>query len=237
MQHRFSRYPVVIHVIHRPENLTIPEQASAGAVFPRIDVARSLAVPVAWNSSKEHRVHIGTADWLGDKIDPHVRERASHTLPFKVRVLYHQCAITTTCGHGTCRLQVATCRDHTRIHLLAGKHLSQALDSAAEANDSVDARRVCELAGSRVDNGINNDHRRASGEVARPLPVIAAPCSPKICPRLNLDYAWPDLADKASEPSRATSYPLSYISLARSGQKRSRIGANGVMVYRMGVPF
>ena len=35
-------------------------------------------------------VHIGTADGVGDKIDPHVRARASHTFPFKVRVLYHQ---------------------------------------------------------------------------------------------------------------------------------------------------
>ena len=96
--------------------------------------------------------------------------------------------------------------------MMAGKQCCQALDSALVANDSVDARRVCELAGCRIDDGINNDHRRASGEVARPLPVIAAPRSPKICPRLHLDYAWPDLADKASEPSRATSYPLSYLS-------------------------
>ena len=95
---------------------------------------------------------------------------------------------------------------------MAGKQCCQALDSAAEANDSVDARRVCELAGSRIDDGINKDHRRASGEVARPLPVIAAPRSPKICPRLHLDYAWPDLAGKASEPSRDASYPLSYLS-------------------------
>ena len=95
---------------------------------------------------------------------------------------------------------------------MAGKQCCQALDSALVANDSVDARRVCELAGCRIDDGINKDHRRAPGEVARPLPVIAAPCSPKICPRLHLDYAWPDLADKASEPSRATSYPLSYLS-------------------------
>ena len=114
--------------------------------------------------------------------------------------------------NANCHRSLATCRDHTRIRLLAGKHLSQALDSAAEANESVDARRVCELAGCRIDDGINKDHRRAPGEVARPLPVIAAPCSPKICPRLHLDYAWPDLAGKASEPSRDASYPLSYLS-------------------------
>ena len=42
--------------------------------------------------------------------------------------------------------------------------------------------------------------------------MIAAPRSPKICPRLHLDYAWPDLAGKASEPSRDASYPLSYLS-------------------------
>ena len=83
---------------------------------------------------------------------------------------------------------------------------------AWEANESVDVRLLVELAGCRIDDGINNDHRRASGEVAQPLPVIAAPRSPKICPRLHLANAWPDLANKASEPSRATSYPLSYLS-------------------------
>ena len=84
--------------------------------------------------------------------------------------------------------------------MLAGKQCCQALDSALEANDSVDARRVCELAGIRIDDGINKDHRRAPGEVARPLPVIAAHRTPMAAPRLHLDYAWPDLAGKASEP-------------------------------------
>ena len=133
---------------------------------------------------------------------------------------------------------LTTCLNRTRIHMMAGKQCCQALDSAAEANDSVDARRVCELAGSRIDDGINNDHRRASGEVARPLPVIAAPCSPKICPRLHLDYAWP-LARFGRQGLGAISrrfLPAIVPILARSGQKRSRIGANGVMVYRMGVP-
>ena len=63
-----------------------------------------------------------------------------------------------------------------------------------------------------IDDGYDNNHRRASGEVARLLPVIAAHRTPMAAPRLHLDYAWPDLADKASEPSRATSYPLSYLS-------------------------
>ena len=49
---------------------------------------------------------------------------------------------------------------------------------------------------------INRDHRHASGEVVLPLPVIAAPHLPKICPRLLLADAWPDLARKASEPSK-----------------------------------
>ena len=123
---------------------------------------------------------------------------------------------------------LTTCLHRTRIHMMAGKQCCQALDSAAEANDSVDARRVCELAGSRIDDGINNDHRRASGEVARPLPVIAAPCSPKICPRLHLDYAWPDLAGKASEPSRDASYPLSYLSwqgLAKSSARSEQMAS------------
>ena len=71
---------------------------------------------------------------------------------------------------------------------------------------------MSKLSGCGIDDGYDTNHRRASGEVARPLPVIAAHRAPKICPRLHLDYAWPDLADKASEPSRATSYPLSYLS-------------------------
>ena len=33
---------------------------------------------------------IGTADGVGDKIDPHVRVRSFHTYSFNVRVLYHQ---------------------------------------------------------------------------------------------------------------------------------------------------
>ena len=106
----------------------------------------------------------------------------------------------------------ATCRDHTRIHLLAGKQCCQALNSAAEANESVDARRVCELAGCRIDDGINKDHRRASGEVARPLPVIAAHRATMAAPRFQLADAWPDLATKASEPSRDASYRPSYLS-------------------------
>ena len=114
--------------------------------------------------------------------------------------------------NANCHRSLATCRDHTHIRLLAGKHLSQALDSAAEANESVDARLPFELAGCRIDDGINKDHRRASGEVARPLSVIAAPHSPKICPRLLLADAWPDLATKASEPSRDASYRPSYLS-------------------------
>ena len=97
------------------------------------------------------------------------------------------------------------------------------LKLALVANESVDARRVCELAGCRIDDGINNDHRRASGEVARPLPVIAAHRTPMAAPRLHLDYAWPDLADKASEPSRATSYLLSYLS--RQGLAKSAAGS------------
>ena len=46
----------------------------------------------------------------------------------------------------------------------------------------------------------------------RPLSVIAAPRSPKVCPRLQLADAWPDLATKASEPSRDASYRPSYLS-------------------------
>ena len=71
---------------------------------------------------------------------------------------------------------------------------------------------MSKLRGCGIDDGYDNNHRRASGEVARPLPVIAAHRTLMAAPRLHLDYAWPDLADKASEPSRATSYPLSYLS-------------------------
>ena len=93
---------------------------------------------------------------------------------------------------------------------------------------SMHVESLCELAGSRIDDGINNDHRRASDEVARPLPVIAAPRSPKICPRLHLAYAWPDLAGKASEPSRDSSYPLSYLSwqgLAKSSARSEQMAS------------
>ena len=79
-------------------------------------------------------------------------------------------------------------------------------------HDSIDEGRMSKLSGCGIDDGYDTNHRRASGEVARPLPVIAAPRSPKIFPRLHLDYAWPDLAGKASEPSRDASYPLSYLS-------------------------
>ena len=36
---------------------------------------------------------IGTADGVGDKIVPHVRARACHTFPLKVRVLYYHCQL------------------------------------------------------------------------------------------------------------------------------------------------
>ena len=78
----------------------------------------------------------------------------------------------------------ATCRDHTRIHLLAGKQCCQALNSAAEANESVDARRLYEFAGCGIDGGIDKDHPRAPGEVIRPLPVIAAHRATMAAPRL-----------------------------------------------------
>ena len=64
--------------------------------------------------------------------------------------------------------------------------------------------------GCGIDDGYDSNHRRASGEVARPLPVIAAPRSPKICPRLHLDYAWPDLAGKASPRSHLEPLPTRY---------------------------
>ena len=96
------------------------------------------------------------------------------------------------------------------------------------SHDSIDEGRMSKPRGCGIDDGYDSHHRRASGEVARPLPVIAAPRSPKICPRLHLDYAWPDLADKASEPSRATSYPLSYLSwqgLAKSSARSEQMAS------------
>ena len=85
----------------------------------------------------------------------------------------------------------ATCRDHTRIHLLAGKQCCQALNSAAEANESVDARRLYEFAGCGIDGGINKDHPRAPGEVIRPLSVIAAHRAPMAAPRLPISFSSP----------------------------------------------
>ena len=77
---------------------------------------------------------------------------------------------------------------------------------------SIDGRRLFKLGGCWTDDGYGKDHRRAPDEVIRPLPVIAAHRATMAAPRLHLDYAWPDLADKASEPSRVASYPLSYLS-------------------------
>ena len=135
----------------------------------------------------------------------------------------------------------ATCRDHTRIHLLAGKQCCQAQNSAAEANESVDARRLYEFAGCGIDDGIDKDHPRAPGEVIRPLTVIAAHRAPMAAPRLQ-DSKTPArrrLARFGHKGIGAISrhfLPAIVPILARSGQKRSRIGANGYMVYRMGVP-
>ena len=77
---------------------------------------------------------------------------------------------------------------------------------------SIDGRRLFKLGGCWIDDGYGKDHRCAPDEVIRPLSVIAAPRSPKVCPRLQLADAWPDLATKASEPSRDTSYRPSYLS-------------------------
>ena len=77
---------------------------------------------------------------------------------------------------------------------------------------SIDGRRLFKLGGCWIDDGYGKDHRCAPDEVIRPLSVIAAPRSPKVCPRLQLADAWPDLATKASEPSRDASYRPSYLS-------------------------
>ena len=77
---------------------------------------------------------------------------------------------------------------------------------------SIDGRRLFKLGGCWIDDGYGKDHRCAPDEVIRPLSEIAAPRSPKVCPRLQLADAWPDLATKASEPSRDASYRPSYLS-------------------------
>ena len=85
-------------------------------------------------------------------------------------------------------------------------HFSTLIDGAADnsassrqtslntsvSHDSIDEGRMSKLRGCGIDDGYDNNHRRASGEVARLLPVIAAHRTPMAAPRLHLDYAWPD---------------------------------------------
>lgn len=92
------------------------------------------------------------------------------------------------------------------------QELGRRWTTATVSQHSIDGRRLFKLGGCWIDDGYGKDHRCAPDEVIRPLSVIAAPRSPKVCPRLQLADAWPDLATKASEPSRDTSYRPSYLS-------------------------
>ena len=108
------------------------------------------------------------------------------------------------------------------------QELGRRWTTATVSQHSIDGRRLFKLGGCWIDDGYGKDHRCAPDEVIRPLTVIAAPRSPKVCPRLHLDYAWPDLADKASEPSRVASYPLSYLSwqgLAKSSARSEQMAS------------
>jgi len=58
--------------------------------------ARRRALSQCGSEQLQRAPSIGTADGVGDKIDPHVRVRASHTSSFNVRILYHHSSILTT---------------------------------------------------------------------------------------------------------------------------------------------
>ena len=108
------------------------------------------------------------------------------------------------------------------------QELGRRWTTAAVSQHSIDGRRLFKLGGCWTDDGYGKDHRRAPDEVIRPLPVIAAHRATMAAPRLHLDYAWPDLADKASEPSRVASYPLSYLSwqgLAKSSARSEQMAS------------
>ena len=80
---------------------------------------------------------------------------------------------------------------------------------APSGQDQVDKHRVGKLAGPGTDDGHRTGHSGSSGEVARPLSDIAAQPRRLATARNDVRAAGPDLAGKASEPFRGTSYPLS----------------------------
>ena len=80
---------------------------------------------------------------------------------------------------------------------------------APSGQDQVDKHRVGKLAGPGTDDGDRTGHSGSSGEVARPLSDIAAQPAPSDHNLEIIVAAGPEMAGKASEPFRGTSYPLS----------------------------
>ena len=99
----------------------------------------------------------------------------------------------------------------------------------------VGQHRSPKLGGCEIDDGYDTIHPSASGEVARPLPVIAAPRSPKICPRLLARRRLARFGRQGLGAISSHVLPAIVPILASFGQKLSRIGANGFMVCRMRV--
>ena len=77
---------------------------------------------------------------------------------------------------------------------------------------SDDHRRVSKLGGPGICFRVEGSQPGTSGEVARPLLVIAAQPAPLLSSSPNLAAGSSILAGKASEPFRGAWYLLSYLS-------------------------
>ena len=97
-------------------------------------------------------------------------------------------------------------------HRLSCKDLHQLDESRRRARSDqtreVNQHRILNLGCCRFDDGTRPGHSGATDVVARPLPDIAAQPRRLATARNDVRAAGPEMAGKASEPFRGTSYPL-----------------------------
>ena len=107
----------------------------------------------------------------------------------------------------------------------------------AAAANQVDRHRILSLDGPGFDDAIQTDHSGATVEVARAFPALGAQLTPNIKLGADLVKARSKLAGKASESYviKRLVHALVHVLGGRS-QNIARIGATGIMVYRLGSP-
>ena len=106
--------------------------------------------------------------------------------------------------------QYSSRRSSTELHDSCFTKRASSSGAVDRAYRLVDHHRSPKLGGCGIDDGYDIIHHSTSGEVARPLPVIAAQPAPMLSSSPSVADGSSILAGKPSEPFRAAWYPLSY---------------------------